>query len=719
MENKKTKIISIVAITALALTLITATFAYFQAQTGEGSQTDIKINASTVDTLSFETGNAISLTMDQESFASGKGNATGTTIAKAILTANNKTNTATDSYNLFLNISDNNFKYTDSATYPELLLTIKDGSNNEVTSISGLEHKTVTDGKGTTVKGFDITTKTGLITLLSNRAITTTSSKTDTWNITVTFVNYDKDQSANAGKSFSGQVLISKDSFENYTPNTINTLSATKSGSNLTVNLNIDQGSNEIDKYYYAIEETNGLAMIDNTSKLQRLSNTLAANETTYVESTSSTYTFTNLSSTKDYKISAYVIDKKKIKSNTYEYNVYSGSYVYPSITNVTTTSNSNSITATVTAMKGTNNISKYYYSIDGGNSFIESTSNSYTFSNLVKGSNYRIAIKVMDSNSKYSNIFIKNELISSPLTLSQYVISQYTGTQGENGIYYHNSSLANGANDNSYRYAGANPNNYVCFGSDANTCPEDNLYRIIGVFDNQVKLIKATIATSNLLGTDGEYSSDTTYHWSTSSSCPSNTAFIHERTLMMLANSNIIAVPDNIGCNEWKYSNLNIINLNTNFINNIGITWANMIVDTTWKVSGVSDSAKAYDIYTSEVTNATKTYGSTDGISKIGLIYLSDYGYAASPSAWTSNISLYRDSSIKSVNWMYIGQNEWSLSPYSSNNHYVYRLSDDGTISYLSTVASYGVRPTFYLNLDVKYEMGYGTKNSPIRITD
>ena len=259
MENKKTKIISIGAIIALALTLITATFAYFQAQTGEGSQTDIKINASTVDTLSFETGSLISLTMDQESFASEKGNATGTTFAKAILTANNKTNTATDSYNLFLNISDNNFKYTDTATYPELLLTIKDGSNNEITSISGLEYKTVTDGKGTTVKGFDITRKTGLITLISNRAITTTGSKTDTWNITVTFVNYDKDQSANAGKSFSGQVLISKDSFEDYTPNTINTLSATKSGSNLTVNLNVEPGSNEIDKYYYAMKKNQQL----------------------------------------------------------------------------------------------------------------------------------------------------------------------------------------------------------------------------------------------------------------------------------------------------------------------------------------------------------------------------------------------------------------------------------------------------------------------------
>ena len=75
-------------------------------------------------------------------------------------------------------------------------------------------------------------------------------------------------------------------------------------------------------------------------------------------------------------------------------------------------------------------------------------------------------------------------------LTLANYVSSQYTGTQGGNDIYYHNSSLANGAGDNSYRYAGANPNNYVCFGSDATTCPEDNLYRIIGVFNNQVKLI-------------------------------------------------------------------------------------------------------------------------------------------------------------------------------------------------------------------------------------
>ena len=53
MDSKKAKIISIVSIVALAAILVGATYAYFQAQTGEGAQTDIKINANTVDTFNF------------------------------------------------------------------------------------------------------------------------------------------------------------------------------------------------------------------------------------------------------------------------------------------------------------------------------------------------------------------------------------------------------------------------------------------------------------------------------------------------------------------------------------------------------------------------------------------------------------------------------------------------------------------------------------------
>ena len=130
MENKNTKIVSMIAIIALVLTVVTATYAYFQAQTGEGSQADIKINANTVDTLSFETSSSLAFTADQDTFANGKASLSDTTFAKAILTANNKTNSATNNYNLYLNISDNNFTYTQDTNTPELLLQITDATNS-------------------------------------------------------------------------------------------------------------------------------------------------------------------------------------------------------------------------------------------------------------------------------------------------------------------------------------------------------------------------------------------------------------------------------------------------------------------------------------------------------------------------------------------------------------------------------------------------------------
>ena len=710
MNTKKPIILSIIALFVLISLVVGATFAYFQAQGGVGKSADITVKTYTTDTFTFATGNPISFTLDQDNFASGKGNVVGSTFASAILTANNKTNSATNNYNLYLNISDNNFGYTQSTSYPEILLTIKDASNNEISSISGLEYKTVTDGKGASISGFDITTKTGLITLLSNRKITTTSTKTDTWNITATFVNYNADQSKNAGKSFSGQVLISKDSFDDYTPNTINTLSATKSGTNLTVNLNVEQGSNEVDKYYYAIEESNGIAMLNNNeNKVQRLSNKLAANTLTYVASTSSSYTFTNLSASKDYKVSAYVVDKKKLKSNTYEYNYYSDNYVYPVINKIETSTTSDSITAVVTATKGTNNISKYYYSIDGGNTFIESTSNSYTFNGLNKNTNYKVVTKVMDSNNKYSNVFVTSSKIRDSVTLADYVKSLYTGTQGANNIYYHNSSLANGAGDNSYRYAGASEsvNNFVCFGSTTSPCPTDNLYRIIGVFEDKVKLIKYDYATSALLGTDGDYGGSNTPNSTYKGSLSSIDRYYWNYKAAKNAS------------HEWSTSLLNKINLNTNYLNNIGMIWSNMIENATWKVRGYSKTdVTPKAMYTAEITNATKTYGPNDGTSKIGLMYASDYGFAAAPRAWTSNINSYNSSTITSVNWMYMGHDEWVITPSSMFKRSVFYLRYYGDV-YLNGSASdeYGSRPVFYLKASVLYAGGSGTKNSPITL--
>ena len=431
MKNKKAITLSILAAIILLSLIIGATYAYFQASGGDGTSANLRVTTYTTDIITFEVGSNINIETNATLFSQGKGNASGTTFARATLTANNKTNSATENYNLFLNISDNTFAYSVDTNTPELILTIKDKSNNEVTSIEGLTYKTVTDGKGTTIKGFDITNKNGLLTLF-NKDITTTSTTVEEWNVTVTFVNYNKDQTKNAGKKFDAQLIISKDNFSDYIPNTINTLSATKSGNNLTVNLNLENGSNPIDKYYYAIEETNGLAILDSKVNIKRLSNRLAVSELTYVESNNSSYTFTNIKTDANYNVYAYAVDNKKVKTNTYNYK-YTGNYNLPVISKVETSKTSNSITATVTATKGTNNISKYYYSVDNGSTFIETTSNSYTFNNLSNNTNYRIVVKVMDTNGKYSNTYVLSEKIGkiTELIKFKYLDTEYTAEKG------------------------------------------------------------------------------------------------------------------------------------------------------------------------------------------------------------------------------------------------------------------------------------------------
>ena len=117
---------------------------------------------------------------------------------------------------------------------------------------------------------------------------------------------------------------------------------------------------------------------------------------------------------------------------------------------------------------------------------------------------------KVLMSGNKSDKCYVYFDVYVKPqVLLANYVKSLYVSNKGENGIYYHDANLTNGAGDNSYRFAGASDavNNYVCFGSSTTPCPADNLYRIIGVFGDRVKLIKSDYATSALLGADGDYS--------------------------------------------------------------------------------------------------------------------------------------------------------------------------------------------------------------------
>ena len=394
---------------------------------------------------------------------------------------------------------------------------------------------------------------------------------------------------------------------------------------------------------------------------------------------------------------------------------VYFDKYNPITINNNSVTSNGNSITITIDATAGTGTIAKYLYSKDNGVSYVQSANNTYTFTGLDKGT-YNIKAYVQDSNGKNSEIISKTIEITS-ITLADYVKSLYTGTQGNNGIYYHDANLTNGANDNSYRYAGANPNNYVCFGSTETSCPTDNLYRIIGVFGDKVKLIKYDYANSNLLGENGEYSRDT-YSKSKFSTYKGELTTINRYYWNLSTQTN-----------TWSESSLNKVNLNKNFINNIRSEWASKIDTTTWKVGGNTwaniGEQPAKTAYQNEIVNpviTNTTDSKTEYKAKVGLMYVSDYGFAAAPSAWTlvgwdsDSTKDYRTAT--SINWMYMGLDEWLISRNADGSGSAFLVDNYGRVSYGSVSGdNYGVRPSFNLSSFITYVSGSGTQSDPIRI--
>ena len=181
MENRKNAILlAVVAIATLLLCIIGATFAYFQARSTGGANTDVDVITNTTDKLSFQVGSPISFSINQENFGQGMGNQRGSTTASATLTANNATNTATEHYYVYLNIISNSFIYTTEDNQAEMLLKITNPDGTELTTLDGYNY--VTSGGES---GFDITTTNGLIPIADNYELIANPETTQKWNIEI------------------------------------------------------------------------------------------------------------------------------------------------------------------------------------------------------------------------------------------------------------------------------------------------------------------------------------------------------------------------------------------------------------------------------------------------------------------------------------------------------------------------------------------------------
>ena len=164
--------------------------------------------------------------------------------------------------------------------------------------------------------------------------------------------------------------------FDKYAVPTISEISVSKTYNSISLTVDAAKGNNDIVKYYYSNNDGSS-----------------------YVNSTSSSYTFSGLTPNSEYKIKVYVEDSLGYVSSVYENAVTTNSYTNPSISNVTTSNiTADSITLNVTGSGGTNNVATYYYSKDNGSSYVSSTSSSYTFSGLSAETTYNFKVYVKDS---------------------------------------------------------------------------------------------------------------------------------------------------------------------------------------------------------------------------------------------------------------------------------------------------------------------------------
>ena len=216
-------------------------------------------------------------------------------------------------------------------------------------------------------------------------------------------------------------------------------------------------------------------------------------------------------------------------------------------------------------------------------------------------------------------------------------------------------------------RYYGANPNNYVSFNNE--------LWRIIGVIDGKIKIIR-----NESIGN---------YKWASAS----------------------------IGINNWDDSDLKSY-LNGEYYNSIDSTYKNMISKETYYLGGPDTSnLTASGSYDAERSN--NVYGSnpTSTTQYIGLMYPSDYGYAAGSSCLSTTLYDY-DSNCKNSDYLSIGVNEWLQAPSASYSFYAANLRSTGYVGTRDLVTrSFEVRPVLYLTSETQITGGDGSQGNAFKL--
>lgn len=290
--------------------------------------------------------------------------------------------------------------------------------------------------------------------------------------------------------------------------------------------------------------------------------------------------------------------------------------------------------------------------------------------------------------------------------------------------------SSSTGIDAGNIRYYGANPDNYVYFNCSnynnptASTC---ELWRIIGVFDGKVKIMR-----SENIGA---------YSWDTTDSTTNGGYGLNDWTtskLMMLLNSgytyliNNLSRPASLYWNRTSGSCYNAANLGATSCSftSTGLkndTTKNMIYETRHNIGAGTTSVGIYanQLYAKERGTTVYTGRPTTWTGKVVVPYASDYSYAVDFNKCSSTLYNYNNSACTSNNWMYNimtksgTKSAWTLTPQSNGNaDSVFGIYDNGGVAYgQGTREGMNILPTLYLNPDTIITKGEGTKDKPYKI--
>ncbi len=276
----------------------------------------------------------------------------------------------------------------------------------------------------------------------------------------------------------------------------------------------------------------------------------------------------------------------------------------------------------------------------------------------------------------------------------------------------------------NNIRYYGASPNNYIYFNcsnysnQSSSTC---ETWRIIGVFDGKIKLIRNESI--------GEYSWDN----KNVSTGPENDYGKNDWTdarLMKLLNpgyeskttgGSLYYNAKSGNCYSGQSNATKACNFTSTGIKNA--TTRNLISDTIYYLGG-HNSFSVYPNQIYEKERGTTVYSGrpTEWTGKIALAYPSDYGYAADLGKCSQNLNNYNNSTCTSNNWMkaIVAPNYgWLLTPRSGIASNVWYVYSSGGVYYNSYVYNaYGVAPVLFLNSDANVKSGTGTSSDPYQIS-